>query len=102
MPDSHTSALHDAFDSGERAAAKPSSSDRDDWITWTLKMSPAQADRWDDQVKKLAAATGRRVRRGGPSTDNAITRKDMVEALVELAEEKEAVWNLLVDKIRSS
>ncbi|MFE3195955.1 hypothetical protein ACFXHA_43635 [Nocardia sp. NPDC059240] len=94
------SALHDALNSGAKIApAQTPTTDKSDWLTWTLKMPPQQADDWDALVTKLAAETGRRVRRGGRS-DNGVNRRDMVEALVDLAEHDREVWDKLVDKIR--
>lgn len=103
MPDSHSSALHNALDSGERISptGRAGSSDRADWITWTMTMPPEQADFWDEVVKRLAAATGRRVRRGGRATaDGGVSRRDLIEALVELADKDPEVWEKLVEEIR--
>jgi hypothetical protein len=105
MKETRASALHDALNNGVKIAptAATQTEDRSDWLTWTLKMSPSQADHWDELLVKLAKATGLRIRRSGRSSKNGETglnRREMVEALVDLAENDDEVWAKLVDKIQ--
>jgi hypothetical protein len=77
--------------------------DRTDWLTWTLKISPEQSDHWNDLLAKLAKQAGLRVRTSGRASGRSvgsITRRDMIEALVDLAEHDSTVWDVLVDKMR--
>ncbi|MEV6281058.1 hypothetical protein [Nocardia sp. NPDC051832] len=67
-----------------------------DLLTWTLKMTPSKADEWDELVKRAAGAAGRRTGR----SNGAVTRRDMVETLVELAQEDPAVFDKLVEKFK--
>ncbi|WP_063046250.1 hypothetical protein [Nocardia pseudovaccinii] len=98
--------ITDALKSGAKlspAAKTSTTEDRSDWLTWTLKMSPEQSDHWNDLLAKLAKQAGLRVRTSGRASTRSvgsISRRDMVEALVDLAEHDSAVWNLLVDKMR--
>lgn len=70
-------------------------------LTWTLKMSPSQSDEWDAMVTAVAAATGRRRRYQGVSTPDGLTRKDVVEVLMELAIHDEDVRGKLIAKLKS-
>ncbi|MGW4774192.1 hypothetical protein ACWEO2_39890 [Nocardia sp. NPDC004278] len=85
-----------ALAGGSQLAPAPASTDKEELLTWTLKMDPQQAAEWDNLVARLAGATGKRVGRSKVS----INRRHMVEALVKLAEDDEDVWDKLVDAIR--
>ncbi|WP_433734877.1 hypothetical protein ACQP0C_41850 (plasmid) [Nocardia sp. CA-129566] len=86
-----------ALANGPQLAPASAPSDKEELLTWTLKMDPQQAADWDSLVARLAGATGKRVGR----SKEAINRRHMVEALVKLAEDDTEVWDKLVDAIRT-
>ncbi|MGX1762571.1 hypothetical protein ACWIG5_37740, partial [Streptomyces lydicus] len=74
--------LNAALAHGSQLAPAPAPAEKEELLTWTLKMDPQQAADWDNLVARLAGAAGKRVGR----SKEAINRRHMVEALVELAE----------------
>lgn len=85
--------ISSALASGGALAAKSvaSAAGENKLLTWTLKMPPAQAEEWDETVSAVAAEISR-----PKSGRSKLTRKEVVESLMDLLRDDETVRAALV------